>query len=85
MSKPENPNTIIVKNLFYKNGLKEIDVWNYYQTYKGMILDQVRNRELMIAIMVDENKYILKRKTSNGKFIQLNNSNYDEKTSLQKE
>jgi len=76
MSTPENPNTIILKNKFY-SGLKEIDIWNYYQNYKGLILNETRGRDIMFALMVDLNKPILKRKSPSGKFIQLTNNNYD--------
>ncbi len=78
MSYPENPETIILKNKFYSKGLKEIDVWNYYQKYKGIILNESRGRDIMFVIMADLNKPIIKRKSSSGKYIQLTNSNYDE-------
>jgi tRNA U38,U39,U40 pseudouridine synthase TruA len=77
MSLPENPNTIVIKNKFYSKGLREIDIWNYYQKYKGIILDQTRGRDLMFAIFVEENKPIIRRKGEGGKIIQLTNSNYD--------
>lgn len=74
---PVNPNTIIIKNPFYPNGLTEGMVWDYYQKYKGIILNNTRGRDLMLAIMVDINKPILRRKGSNAEYIQLNNDNYD--------
>ncbi len=77
MTFPKNPNTIILKNKYYSKGLKEIDIWNYYQKYKGIILDQTRGRDLMFAIFVDENKPIIRRKGEDGKPIQLTNTNYD--------
>ena len=76
MSYPNNPDQVILKNKFYSKGMKEIDVWNYYQSYKGPILNETRGRELMFAIMTDVNKPIIKRKTSEG-FIKFTNSNYD--------
>lgn len=77
MSIPENPETIVLRNKYYSKGLREIDIWNYYQKYKGIILDQTRGRDLMFAIFVDENKPIIRRKGEGGKIIQLTNSNYD--------
>ncbi len=76
MSIPENPKTIILKNKYYTKGLKEIDIWDYYQLNKSLILQQVQTRDLMIALMVDINKPIIKRKYNN-EFIKLSNSNYD--------
>jgi len=76
MSFPENPNTIILKNKFYPKGLREIDIWKYYQKEKGNILKETVGRDLMFAIMVDINKPIIRRKIS-GKFINLTPSTYD--------
>jgi hypothetical protein len=77
MSAPKNPDTIIIKNKMYPQGLTEGQVWKYYQNYKGFILSNIRNRDLMFAIMVDVNKPVLKRRGANGGLIQLNNSNYE--------
>jgi hypothetical protein len=74
---PKNPETIIIKNKFYPKGLKEIDVWNYYQNVKGSLLKETVNRNLMVAIMVDINKPILRRKFDQGGVIRLTQSNYD--------
>jgi len=38
MSYPQNPETIIIKNVFYPKGLKEIDVFNYYIQHKNLIM-----------------------------------------------
>jgi len=77
MAAPENPQTIILKNKFYPRGLKEIDVWKYYQSYKGKILNETRGRDIMFAIMTDINKPVIKRKSPSGKFVQLTNATYD--------
>ena len=76
MGYPENPNTIVLKNKFYPRGLREIDVWNHYQKFKGPILDQTRNKDLMFYIFVDVNKPIIKRKAGSG-YIRLTPQNYD--------
>ena len=78
MGYPKNPETIVIKNSFYPTGLKEIDIWNYYQKVKRKILDETRNRDLMFMIMVGVNKPIIKRKDSSGRFIRLTPKNYDE-------
>ncbi len=77
MGIPENPETIVVKNKFYSKGLREIDVWNYYQKVKPQILSETKNRELMFMIMVDVNKPII-RKKFRDKFIILTSKNYDQ-------
>lgn len=77
MSVPKNPNTIVVKNEFYPNGLTEGQVWNYYQNYKGVILNNTRGRDLMFAIMVEVNNPVIKRHENKTSLIRLDNNNYD--------
>ena len=76
MSYPENPNTIILKNRIYPSGLKEIDIWNYYQKYKHPMLDETKSRDLMFFIMADINKPIIRRRLKTGT-IRLTPQNYD--------
>lgn len=76
MSYPDHPDTIIIKNEFYPDGLREIDIWNYYQKVKGKLLQQVVNRDLMFFIMVGTNKEVVLRKEATG-FLRLNSKNYD--------
>jgi hypothetical protein len=78
MAYPQNPETIILKNKFYPKGLKELDIWNYYQSVKGPMLNATRNRDLMFAIMTDLNKPVLRRKGAGGKYIRLTPQNYDQ-------
>ena len=77
MSYPEHPDRIIIKNSLYKKGLREIDVWNYYQKVKPLILKETQNRDVMFFIMVDINKPIIRRKLQN-RFIRLTSKNYDQ-------
>jgi len=76
MSYPENPETIVIQNNFYPQGLKEIDIWNYYQKAKVNILRETINRDIMFFIMVEKNKAIVRRK-NNSEFIRLKPVNYD--------
>ena len=62
MSIPQHPDKIMVKNQFYPEGLKEIDIWNYYQKYKPLILRETLGRELIIFFSTDVNKTIVVRK-----------------------
>jgi len=77
MSYPQNPETIILKNRFYPKGLTEKIVYEYYIKNKNLIMNQIRNRDVMFAIMVDINKPVIRRKLS-GKNIKLTNTNYDQ-------
>jgi len=78
MSEPKNPETIIVQNNFYPNGLKEIDIWNYYKKNKILLLNETRGRELIFFLGIDKNKTIVKRNTKDGSLIFLNDSNFDQ-------
>ena len=77
MSYPENPETIILKNRFYPKGLKEIDIWNYYQKVRSLVVKNTSNRDLMLAIITYINNPILRRKGKSG-VIKLNESNYND-------
>jgi len=76
MSYPENPNTIVLQNRFYSQGLREIDIWNYYQSVKRSILKETQGRDIMFFIMVDKNKPVVRRKVPGG-FIRMTPNNYD--------
>lgn len=77
MSKPQNPNTIIIKNKFYPRGLTELDIWNYYQKVKKDLLKETFNRDLMFFVATDLNKQIIRRRMKSGQTIRMNPKNYD--------
>jgi len=77
MTYPKNPDTIIIKNKYYPNGLKEIDIWNYYQKMKSKILTETQNKIIALGISTDINKFVFRRKGKAGS-IRLNSKNYDE-------
>ncbi len=52
MSYPENPETIVIKNKYYPRGIREIDIWNYYQSVRRGLIDQTFNRDLLFFFMV---------------------------------
>jgi hypothetical protein len=74
---PPHPNKIVLKNNYYPQGLTEDDIYKYYMKNKDKILKEVENREVMFNIITDKG-LVVKRKDSNGKFIKLNNSNYED-------
>jgi len=78
MAYPENPETIVLRNQYYPNGLREIDVWNYYQKYKREILNETKSRDIMLGIMVDVNKPVLRRRGKGQDWIRLTPQNYDD-------
>jgi len=77
MSKPVNPETIVIKNKYYPKGLREIDIWNYYQKVKPQILKETIGKQIMFAIMTDVNNPVIRRKGKTGTYT-LNPKNYDE-------
>lgn len=76
MGIPEHPDTIIIQNEFYPDGLKEIQIWNHYKKYKNKILQEVGNRPILLFIFPNLNTPIIKRF---HKFapIRFNKENYD--------
>jgi hypothetical protein len=74
--RPANPQTIVIKNQFYPDGLREIDVWNYYQKNKNLILSQVAQRRVMIFLATDVNKFVVMRHFR-GSDIKLTPSTFD--------
>jgi len=78
MSYPKHPDILIIKNEFYPKGLKEIDIWNYYQSVKSKILREVAGRDLFFLIVPDTGRIVVKRAGKTTRFIRLSSSNYDE-------
>jgi len=74
----KNPKSILIQNEFYPSGLTEEDISNYYSKVKRKILSVNDNREVMLFIAVDINKFIIRRHYSNNDYIILTNDNYDE-------
>lgn len=73
----ENPNTILITNEYYPSGLTEGKVHTYYQENKKKILDQTKNRNIMLFLQTD-NGLIVKRKSSDpNHLLTINSDNYD--------
>lgn len=77
MSKPQNPETVVIRNKYYPKGLREIDIWNYYQKVKPQILKETIGKQIMFAIMTDVNNPVIRRKGKTGTY-KLDPKNYDE-------
>ena len=78
MGYPKNPETIVIKNNFYKTGVREKDIYSYYQKVKYDILKETKSRDIMLGISTDINKIILRRKGKGKNYIRLTPQNYDE-------
>ena len=72
-----NPETIIIKNKFYPNGLKEIDIYNYYMNNKQQILSRIEYRDVFFYLFNKTNNYIIKRRLDKNRYIHLDNKNYE--------
>ena len=77
MSYPKNPDKIIIKNKYYPSGLTELDIWNHYLKNKNKILSQVKNRNVIFVLKIDDN-FVIRRKGGKNNFIKLTSSNYEE-------
>jgi len=78
MSYPKHPEAVLVKNEFYPDGLKEIHVWNYYQSVKDKMIVETSGRDLMIFVAIDVNRTTVLRRGKITNFIRLNRSNWDD-------
>ena len=77
MGKPTSPTTVILKNKYYPQGLREIDVWHYYHTVKRDLISVNVGMQMMVYIMTDLNKPIIRRYESDKKPIYLDNKSFD--------
>jgi hypothetical protein len=79
MSIPNNPETLVIQNSFYPDGLREIDIYDYYQKAKVKILRDVIGKNLTFYFATSLNNIVVMRraKTPTG-YLRLNYSNYDE-------
>jgi len=78
MSYPQNPETVIIKNEFYPEGLREIDIWKYYQKVKVPLLRETLGKTLIVFFAVDLNKFTVLRKNKSGQLIRLNHRDFNE-------
>lgn len=77
MSYPQNPETLVIKNKFYPDGLREIDIWNYYQKVKAPLLKETIGKSLIVFFSTNLNKFIVMRKNKSKGLIRLTPSDYD--------
>lgn len=73
---PEEKNAIIVKNVYYPDGLLELTIKEHYQKYKEQILKEADKHPIVFAIATDVNTFVIRR-LYKGKVVTLNRINYD--------
>lgn len=76
-SYPNNPNTIILKNEWYPNGLIELDIYKYYISQKNNIIDQIKDHYVLIYLATKLNDLVVRRKLNQNNYIKLTKENYD--------
>ena len=76
MGKPQHPDTIVIKNEYYPRGLREIDVWNYYQKVKNPLLKETLGKNIIVFFAIDVNKFTVIRHMDN-KLLRLNMTSFD--------
>ena len=69
-------NELILKNEYYPNGLNELDIYNYYQHNKELILRGAFQKRLFLFLFTKLNEYIVIRKLKD-QYIRLNTDNYN--------
>ena len=77
MSYPQHPDTIVIKNEYYPKGLREIDIWNYYQKNKNKLLKETLGKTLIVFFATNVNQFIVIRKNKSEGLVRLNPSDYD--------
>lgn len=74
--KPSNPLNILIKNQFYPKGLTEIELYNFWQKQKDIILKNTSS-EVFFFFSNKLNESVIKRHNTSDNFIKLNSINYD--------
>lgn len=77
MSIPQHPETLVIKNEYYPGGLREIDIWNYYQKVKNSLLKETMGKRLIVFFATNLNKFIVIRKNKTKGLIRLTPSDYN--------
>lgn len=72
---PTNPFDIVVQNKFYPQGLRSIDVYEYYMRNQIKILKWINSRKIVLRISINPDTNIIRRNI-NGSPIILNSKNF---------
>ena len=73
---PPHPDDIIYKDKNFSDGIKEIDVWNYWISVKRKLVNWINGRNVTFLLRIDD-KLIIKRNV-NDRPIKLTLANYDQ-------
>ncbi|MDD5650085.1 MAG: hypothetical protein PHF86_06680 [Candidatus Nanoarchaeia archaeon] len=72
---PEHPDQLVVKkNEYFSNGVKEIDVWNYYDGVKNKLVPELKGHDLFVvmAIRPGSRLYIRRPYDKKTQYIRIN-------------
>jgi len=69
-------NEILIKNKYYPSGLREKDIHKYYTEMKIPIFYETADRNVILLIATDENKFVVRRNLNNSP-IKLSITNYE--------
>ncbi len=74
---PKHPNRIIIKpNEYYKEGLREIDIYSHWIEHKAEVLEWCRNRNVMEVRLLDKGPIYIRRMDG---ALRLDEKNYEER------
>ena len=76
MGAPKHPDTIIIKNKYYPNGMNQQKIWDYYQSNKMKIIKACSGSPVILFIYLDGGIMIVKRRTKLGPIL-LTKDNYN--------
>ena len=72
---PEHPDQLVVKkNEYFSNGVREIDIWNYYDGIKNKLISEFKGKDLFVvmAIKPDSEMYIRHPYDKKTEYIRIN-------------
>ena len=75
-SYPNNPFDVVLKNKYYPQGIREIDIYSYYIQSQKKILDWIDGRTVAFRIRLDEKTSVIRRKID-GSPIKLTPANFE--------
>lgn len=50
---PDHPEQLVVrKNEYFPNGVREIDIWNFYDGIKNKLIQEFKNKDLFVVMAI---------------------------------
>ena len=76
MGAPKHPDTIIIKNRYYPNGLTQQQIWDHYQINKNRIVKACFGTPVILFIYLDGGIVVIRRRFKSGQIF-LTKKNYE--------